>query len=301
VDTVNPSSLRADLLLLLTAVIWGSAFVAQRVGMESMGPMLFTGLRFALGALVIVPLVLAQRRKVPTDRLDGKRLAWGGALAGLVLFGGSALQQIGLVHTTAGKAGFITGLYVVIVPLLGLLVAHRPGPGTWLGAVLAMAGLYLLSVTRDLTMAWGDLVVLAGAFFWATHVLLLAWLVSRSDAVSLALIQFVVCAGLSLVAAWLTEPISVDSVLDGLIPILYGGVLSVGVGYTLQAVAQREAVPAHAAIILSLEAVFAALAGWMILDERLGARELAGCGLMLGGMLVSQIAPLRGRLQISRP
>jgi len=286
-------------LLLLTAVIWGSAFVAQRVGMESMGPMLFTGLRFALGALVIVPFVLAQRRKAPSDRLDGKRLAWGGTLAGLALFGGSALQQIGLVYTTAGKAGFITGLYVVIVPLLGLLVAHRPGPGTWLGAAMAAVGLYLLSVTQDLTMAWGDLVVLAGAFFWAVHVLLLAWLVSRSDAVSLALIQFVVCAGLSLVAAWLTEPIEAGMVLNGVIPILYGGLLSVGVGYTLQAIAQRNAVPAHAAIILSLEAVFAALAGWIILDERLGVRELAGCGLMLSGMLVSQIAPLRGRLRAS--
>jgi drug/metabolite transporter (DMT)-like permease len=293
---MSPSTLRADLLLLLTALIWGSAFVAQRIGMESMGPMLFNGLRFALGALVIVPFVIRQRRRASPDRLNRRRLLWGGALAGAILFMGAALQQIGLVYTTAGKAGFISGLYVVIVPLLGLMVTQRPGRGTWIGAGLATAGLYLLSVTRELTMDWGDLVVLCSAVFWALHVLVLGWLVTRSDAIHLALLQFLTCAGLSLLAAWLSEPISMNSAMDGLMPLLYGGVLSVGVGYTLQVVAQRDALASHAAIILSLEAVFAALAGWLVLNEQLGGRELIGCTLMLCGMLFSQIGPIRGRL-----
>ncbi len=297
---MSPSTLRADVLLLLTALIWGSAFVAQRIGMESMGPMLFNGLRFALGALVIIPFAIGQRRRAPPERLDRRRLFWGGALAGAILFVGAALQQVGLVYTTAGKAGFISGLYVVIVPLLSLMVSQRPGRGTWIGVGLATTGLYLLSVTRDLSMEWGDLVVLFSAVFWALHVLVLGWLVTRSDAIHLALLQFLICAGLSLLAAWVSEPISLDSTMAGLIPLLYGGVLSVGVGYTLQVVAQRDAVASHAAIILSLEAVFAALAGWLVLNEQLSVRELIGCTLMLCGMLFSQIGPIRGRLAARR-
>ena len=171
--------LKADWLLLLTALIWGSAFVAQRVGMEHVGPFTFNGVRFTLGALVLLPLVLRPKPLVPPEQggpSGGGRwtLLWGGGLAGVVLFTAAALQQVGLVYTTAGKAGFITGLYVIIVPILGLLWGYRPRWGGWVGAGLAVAGLYLLSVTEEaFTLAPGDLLELVGAFFWAVHVLIL--------------------------------------------------------------------------------------------------------------------------------
>ncbi len=294
---------RADLLLLLTALIWGSGFVAQRVGMESMGPMLYNALRFALGALVIVPLALRPRRVHGGRPLGpGQTLALGIG-AGTILFLGASFQQVGLVYTTAGKAGFITGLYVVMVPVFALLIRQRSGAGTWAGAALAAAGMYFLSVTEAFTVNPGDLLNLAGAVFWAFHVLLLGTVASRAHSVRLALVQFLVCAALSLAVAVAAEPLSLAAVRAGIVPVLYGGVLSVGVGYTLQVVAQRDAVAAHAAIILSLEAVFAALTGWLVLDETLGSRGLLGCALMLAGMLVAQITPLwmRRRAPHARP
>jgi len=289
---LNQRVYRADSLLLLAAVIWGSAFVAQRVGMSHVGPLTFNGIRFALGAMVLLPLI---RRRDPEPEVAGgpaqHRMVWptvgGGALAGLVLFVAATLQQVGLVYTTAGKAGFITGLYVIIVPLLGLLWGHRPGWGGWLGACLATIGLYLLSVTGTFTFAPGDLWELFGALFWAIHVLLLSWLSPRMDGIRLACAQYVVCSLLSLIVAGFTEAITRDGLHGALIPILYGGILSVGVAYTLQVVAQRDALPTHAAIILSLEAVFAALAGWLILNEMLSLRGLIGCILMFSGMLTA--------------
>ncbi|HSV93940.1 MAG TPA: DMT family transporter, partial [Desulfobacterales bacterium] len=212
-----------------------------------------------------------------------------GLLAGTVLFGGAILQQAGLVWTTAGKAGFVTGLYVVLVPLAGLPWGQRPGWSRWLGAGLAAAGLFLLSVTRSFTLERGDLLVLVGALFWTTHVHVLGWLSPRTRVIALSCVQFAVCSVLSAIAWIIAEPIAARPLLDAAIPILYGGLVSVGVAYTLQVVAQRNAPPAHAAIILSLETVFAALGGWLVLGERLSPRGLAGCALMLGGMLCSQL------------
>jgi len=281
---------RSDLLLLIAAVIWGSAFVAQRVGMSYVGPLTFNGVRFALGALVLLPLAWrGDRPPMGQDRDDPKKLPWsvlwGGGLAGVILFAGATLQQVGLVYTTAGKAGFITGLYVIIVPLMGLFLGHRPGWGGWAGAGMAALGLYLLSVTEAWTFAQGDLWELIGAFFWAAHVLILGWLSPRVDRLKLACTQYVVCSALSLIGAGLTETISLGGIGGALIPILYGGILSVGIAYTLQVVAQRHAPPTHAAIILSLEAVFAALAGWLVLGETLSFKALIGCALMFSGML----------------
>ncbi|MBW2340408.1 MAG: DMT family transporter [Deltaproteobacteria bacterium] len=289
---MNQRVYRADSLLLVAAIIWGSAFVAQRVGMSHVGPLTFNGIRFALGAMVLLPLI---RRRDPESEVEGgpaqHSMVWptvgGGALVGLVLFVAATLQQVGLVYTTAGKAGFITGLYVIIVPLLGLFWGHRPGWGGWLGAGLATVGLYLLSVTGTFTFAPGDLWELFGALFWATHVLLLSWLSPRMDGIRLACGQYAVCSLLSLIVAGFTEAFTLDGLHGALIPILYGGILSVGVAYTLQVVAQRDAPPTHAAIILSLEAVFAALAGWLILDEMLSLRGLIGCILMFSGMLTA--------------
>ena len=287
-------TLKSDALLMLTATIWGFAFVAQRVGMDYVGPFTFNGVRFALGSLSLIPLVLLKRRHPsapaalvpPAGR---KTVLWGGALAGVALFMGASLQQVGLVYTTAGNAGFITGLYVVIVPLLGLFWKQRPDLGTWVGAVLAAAGLYLLSVTAAFRIAYGDLLVLVGAFFWALHVLIIGWLSPRIESVLLACIQFAVCSALSLITAAALETTTPEAVTAAALPILYGGLLSVGVAYTLQVVAQRDARPAHAAIILSLESVFAALGGWLLLGEVLSGRALLGCGLMLAGMLLSQL------------
>ncbi len=289
-DGVEKDVLKADWLLLLTAVIWGSAFVAQRVGMDHVGPFTFNGVRFTLGALVLLPLVVRRKAVVPPEQGGGRwTVLWGGGLAGVVLFTAAALQQVGLVYTTAGKAGFITGLYVIIVPILGLLWGYRPRWGGWLGASLAVVGLYLLSVTEDLTLAPGDFLELVGAFFWAVHVLILGWLSPRVRRVRLACIQFSVCALLSLATAGLFETITVEGLRGAAVPILYGGLLSVGVAYTLQVVAQRHAPPVHAAVILSLEAVFAAVTGWIILGEVLDLRGVVGCGLMLAGMLTAQL------------
>ena len=292
---MNPSALRADLLLLLTALIWGCAFVAQRTGMEHIGPFAFNGIRFALGALVLVPVMLRFRLPPPTyltpSGASSRLLFPGGVLAGAVLFAGATLQQAGMVETTAGKAGFITGLYVVMVPIAGLAFRQRAGMGTWVGALLAAAGLYLLSVTESLALSRGDALVLAGTLFWTAHVLLIGRLSPRLDPVRLAAVQFTTCSVLSLAVALVTEPFPLAGIHDAGWAILFAGIMSVGVAYTLQVVAQRQAKPAHAAIILSLETVFAALAGWLLLGEMLSARELTGCALMLGGMLASQLRP----------
>lgn len=289
---MNNRVLRANFLLLLTALIWGAAFVAQRVGMEHMGPLTFNAIRFALGALALLPCISWMNGH--KTNLSREYLFRGGMLLGGVLFLGAWLQQFGLVYTTAGKAGFITGLYVVFVPLIGIFLHHRYGLGTWGGAILAIAGMYLLSVTQDFSIDKGDALVLASAFFWAIHVLLVGRLtkgIAAVDAMRLSMVQFAICALISLLGAAASEEISLTGIRGGLIPILYGGLLSVGVAYTLQVVAQRDARPAPAAIILSLEAVFAVLAGWLLLGEMLTMRALMGCTLMLCGMIWSQVRP----------
>lgn len=289
--------LKADGLLMLTALIWGAAFVAQRVGMEHVGPFTFNGVRFLLGALALQPLIWKMqqtRAREGGGGVDGAKIVKCGLLAGLALFAGAALQQVGMVYTTAGKAGFITGLYVVMVPLFGLALGHRAGIGTWAGVAAAAVGLYLLSVNEDFTIAFGDVLELIGAVFWAGHVLLIGRLspgMDAVDAVKLAAAQFVTCAALSLGVAAVFETATAAGLYGAAIPILYGGLMSVGVAYTLQVLAQRDADAAHAAIILSLEAVFAAVAGYFLLGEVLTLRAMLGCGLMLAGMLVSQLRP----------
>ncbi len=288
---MKQGAIKADILLLLTAAIWGFAFVAQRLGMDYVGPFTFNAVRFALGSISLLPLILLlQRRQRTPETKPKKPVLFGGILAGCALFAGASLQQAGLVYTTAGKAGFITGLYVVIVPLLGLFWRQRPRLGTWLGAILAAVGLYFLSITEELTISFGDLLVLIGAFFWAGHVLLIGWLAPRTDSLKLASVQFAVCSALSFLTAFAIETMTLDSILQATVPILYGGLGSVGIAYTLQVIAQRDSHPAHSAIILSLEGVFAAIGGWLLLNEMLSWRGLFGCGLMLAGMLFSELS-----------
>lgn len=301
--------LRSNLLLTLTATIWGFAFVAQRIGMEHVGPFTFNGIRFALGGLSLLPVILLAGRPHrdidrPVPRSGSKLLLTGGILAGAALFAGASLQQVGIIHTTAGKAGFITGLYVVLVPVVGLLWKQRTDAGTWLGALLAATGLYFLSVTEDFTISFGDFLVLLGAFVWAGHVLLIGWFSPKISALRLSFIQFMVCSALSLAAAAAFETVTAAGLASAAPAILYGGLGSVGIAYTLQVVAQKHAKPAHAAIILCMESPFAALGGWLILNERMTGRALAGCGLMLLGMILSQLYPqffARGKGRPPRP
>ncbi|UCD49958.1 MAG: DMT family transporter [Phycisphaerales bacterium] len=288
-------TLKSDSLLLVAAFIWGTTFVAQRKGMDHIGPMTYIVLRFLLGAVTLVPLILWRRNGVTKNPGYTKRfLLWGGALGGLALFGGTSFQQMGLQYTTAGKAGFVTSLYVVLVPLMGLVLGHRCGRSLWIGVGLAVTGLYLLSVTESFTIARGDLLVLVGAFFWALHVQVIGYLAQRAAPLRIACVQFIVCAALALPFAFVTEKMDVSAIRDAAIPILYGGVLSAGIAFTLQVVCQRTSPPSHAAIIMSLETVFAALAGWLVLGERLGLRGLIGCVLMLTGLMVVQLPPLLG-------
>lgn len=298
-------ALRADVLMLIAAAIWGFAFVAQRVGMETMGPHFFNAIRFFIGALALAPVVwFFSRKPKKSDKVDvsTKKLLIAGTLAGVLLFGGAAFQQVGIQYTTAGKAGFITGLYIFFVPLIGLFFGQRTGSGTWLGATMALVGLYFLSFSDGLSLNFensielkGDLLELACAVFFAGHVLIIGFLAKKMDPVKLSIIQFFVAGVLSLlVAISLLELITWEMITATAIPLLYAGAMSTGVAYTLQVVAQQHAHSSHAAIILSLEGAFALLGGWLLLDEQLPARGLLGCGLMLTGMLLSQLMPKIG-------
>ncbi len=295
---LSRDTIRADGLLLVTAVIWGFSFVAQRSGMAVIGPFAFSAARFVLGTLSLLPLLLLARRGKAGDGGSGPawpaRAAWAG-LAGLVVFAAINLQQAGLVRTTAGNAGFITSLYVVLVPLAGRCCGHPAGRRTWLGAALAFAGLYILGMGGGLAMDPGDLLVLAGAFFWALHILLIHRLVKRMDALEIVVGQSAVCALLSLAAALALEPAPFRGLLPAAVPILYGGLLSIGVAYTLQVVAQKTAHPAHASIILSMEALFAGIGGVLILREPLTPRLASGGALMLAGLVLSQLEPRADR------
>lgn len=293
---MRSQALRADILMLITAAIWGAAFVAQRLGMDAIGPFLYTGLRFALGALVLLPLLYLLPRGEHHEPMN-RGLLLGGVLMGLALSLGINLQQVGLLFTSVTNSGFITGLYVIIVPLLGLLLGHRTGMGTWIGALLAVGGMFLLSVGDNFQVARGDWLQLAGAVVWGVHVLLVGFFASRHDPVRLAILQFITCAVISLALALVLEDIRLDAIVSAGPAILYGGVIAVAIGYTLQVVAQKHAIASHAAIILSLEAVFAAIAGALMLRESLHARGYLGCALMFVGMLVAQLWPQRHEAQ----
>jgi drug/metabolite transporter (DMT)-like permease len=289
-EDMQTKTLTSDLLLLIAAFLWGTTFVAQRRAMDHLGPMMYNALRFAVGAATLVPVLLVFRTNGRSDCHRGRSfLLWGAILAGLALFGGASMQQMGLVHTTAGKASFITSLYVVLVPIVGLFLGHRCGPAVWIGAMVTVTGLYLLSVTESFAIGRGDLFVLIGAFFWAAHVLWIDHLAKRANPLHVACIQFLACSALSLLAAILFERTTLAGIRAAVVPILYAGVFSAGVAFTLQVVCQRTSPPAHAAIVMSLETVFAALAGYVMLGERLGPRDLLGCTLMFTGLIVVQL------------
>lgn len=291
VARMAPARLRANLMLLSAAAIWGLAFVAQVVGAEHAGPLTFNGVRFALGAASLTPLIAMLDRRSARTRAD-RLAAWRrcrapGVVIGTVLFVAAYLQQAGLGLTTAGKGSFITGLYIVLVPLVGAVFGHRIGRFTWAGVALALVGLYLLCVTDGMTIAPGDALVLACAVFFTGHILLIDRY-ARLDALRLSVTQFATCAALNLVAAAVVEPTPYAGIGAALGPILYGGLMSVGVAYTLQVFGQRDALPAHAALLMSLESVFGVLGGALLLGETMTARGYLGCAVMLAGILLSQ-------------
>jgi drug/metabolite transporter (DMT)-like permease len=301
------SKLRSDLILLLAAAIWGFAFVAQRLGMEFLGPFTYTAVRFTLGVFVLLPFIYFRNLTAKTQRheentsLASWRLLSGEKkterrklivlqiLLGIILFFGISFQQYGLLYTTAGNAGFITGFYVVLVPVAGLFLGHKSHINLWIGVILAITGLYFLSVTREFTINPGDIYVSVCALFWTVHVLLVSYIAPRTDPIRTAIIQFSICALLSWFVAIGVEHIVFYAIIDAAWPIVYGGVMSVGIAYTLQIVAQQKAHPAYASIILSLESVFAVFGGWLILDEHFSSRSILGCGLMLTGMIAVQL------------
>ncbi len=295
---MTKTQLKANILLLLTAAIWGLAFVAQKVGAEYVGAFTFNGIRFALGSISLIPLILLLNKKKENSDVkkeEGenslKHTIRAGIIAGCALFIATSLQQTGVMYTTAGKAGFITGLYMVIVPILGLFLKQKVNNTTWIGIVIAIIGLYLLSINEDFSISKGDLLVLIGSVGWAIHILLIDNFTKKIDPLKLSSIQFATCSILSLLVAFIFEDINMVGISAALVPILYGGLLSVGVAYTLQVVAQKNAKPSHAAILLSMESVFGALGGAMFLGERIGSRGLVGCVLIFIAIIVSQLKP----------
>ncbi len=301
-------SIRSSLMLVLTALIWGLSFVAQSVGMEYVGPFTFNCIRSVLGGLVLIPCIFLLDRlggdspSAPVARkrfalVQGtpaeKRLLLGGGVAcGLALAVASSLQQFGILYTTVGKAGFITALYIIIVPILGLFFKRRVSMTVWGGVALALAGMYLLCITDDFNIGRGDVLVILCAFIFSIHILLIDHFSPLVDGVRLSCVQFLTCGVLCGICMFLFERPTLRSILSAWLPILYAGVLSCAVAYTLQVVAQKYVEPTVASLILSLESVFATLFGWLILGQTLSAKELSGCLLVFCAIVLAQ-APRR--------
>ncbi len=294
-NTTNvPASLglKSFVLLFLAALIWGFAFVAQKTGMHYVGPFTFNGIRFIMGSITLLPLLIFLKRTSIINPNQALIFSFpGGILAGTVLFIAASLQQIGIMNSTAGNAGFITSLYVILVPVFGLIWKQKTTWMLWAGAILAITGLFFLTNVKAFYFTKGDGLILVSAIFFAFHVLIIGRLASRANAVILSIMQFAVCGTLSLILAFIREKIIWDSIVNAWIPLLYGGIMSVGVAFTFQVVAQKNVHPAYAAIILSLESLFAAIGGWIMLDEHYTFTGLLGAALMLSGVILSQLRP----------
>ncbi len=294
--------LRGGAMLMLTALIWGTAFVAQSVGMDYLGPCAFTAVRNFIGCVALLPVIaLASRLRSGAQPEEaapapGKKALFGwGAACGLLLGGATLLQQAGMQTASAGKAGFLTALYIVIVPVLGIFLGRRPGLKVWMGVVLALVGAYLLSVKGGAGIASGDLLVIASAVVFSLHILVIDSVPAGMDGVRLSCVQFLVAGAFALVLALFLETFTWRDILSAWVPLLYTGVVSSGVGYTLQILGQRTVNPTVACLILSLESVFAALAGWAILGQALSLRELFGCALVFVAVILAQLPRKKGR------
>ena len=281
-----------NLLLALTAFIWGGAFVAQSVGMDHVGPFTFNSIRSFMGGIVLLPVILILRRQSGRTNKNEKNglLLWiGGICCGIALAAASSLQQIGLIYTSAGKAGFITAMYILIVPVMGIFIGKKAGMKTWIGVALAVAGMYFLCITDGFHMSRGDFLVFLCAVIFSVHILLIDYFSPKTDGVALSCIQFFVCGILCAVPMLISERPKIAEIAGAWMPLAYAGVLSCGVGYTLQIVAQKNTDPTVASLILSLESVFSVLTGWVILGEKLSGRELFGCVLVFIAVILAQL------------
>jgi drug/metabolite transporter (DMT)-like permease len=290
-----------ELLLLLMSMIWGSAFVAQQIGMEQgLGPMTFNGLRFALGCVSLLPLILWRKKNLPAA--DRKvKLPYKACLgAGLLLFAAAAFQQIGLQYTSSANSGFITGFYILFVPVLGMCFGHKARKSLWAGMLVCLIGFYLMSVTGNFVVSKGDWLTLICAVFWACQILVIDHAAGKGDPVRIACLQFAVCAVLSVLSGLFFEHCTIYQIKAASGAIAYAGLMSVGIAYTLQVVCQEHCPPAPASIIMSLEGVFAAIAGYLVLHQTLTGRAIIGCLLILTGVLMVQLVPMMRRSEASR-
>jgi drug/metabolite transporter (DMT)-like permease len=288
----------ATVLLFVAAVIWGVAFVAQRAGMDYVGAFTFNGVRFLLGGLALVPVAAVMDKAKPGR--DMSATVKTGLICGLVLFIASSLQQWGIEITlSAGRAGFITGLYIVLTPVLAHFIGKKTTPNTWVGVGLAFVGLYLLAIPSEVgeTVSIGDMALLLGAFFWAVHILLIDRYAGNIYPLRFAITQFWVCGLMSLAVAFWREPVTLTAIVSGRVPILYSALLSVGIAYPLQIIGQQHVAPAKAALIFSGESLFAAIGAAVLLHEFLDPRAYFGCALIFGGIMASQIS-LKKRIHL---
>ena len=301
---MNSKTARNSLLLVLTALIWGASFVAQSAGMEYIGPFTFNAIRTIIGGMVLLPVIFItdRRRKkeggdAPAPAQDKKKSVFvGGILCGVVLFAASSFQQIGIMSTTTGKSGFITALYIIIVPILGLLFKKKVPFTVWIAAGLAVLGMYMLCISEGLGFGKGELLTLVCAFLFSIHILIIDAYSPYVDGVRMSCIQFFVAGLISIPCTLLDKVIdpayisvTFTTVLSAWLPILYSGLMSCGIGYTLQIIGQKNVPPALASLILSLESVFAALAGWVLLGQTLTAKELIGCAIVFAAIILAQI------------
>ena len=279
------------LMLFLTAFIWGTAFVAQSVGMDYLEPFTFNGVRSLIGGIALLPCIwILQKINGKSQNTGSKKdLISGGIACGFLLFVASSLQQIGLKYTSAGKAGFITAFYIVIVPVLGIFLRKRIGWKIWTAVVLALAGLYFLCITDSFSIGKGDILVFLCALVFAVHILTIDYFAPKVDGVKMSCVQFFVCGILSLPVMFTIETPKISAMITAWMPLLYAGVLSCGVAYTLQILGQKNTNPAIASLILSMESCFSVLAGWIVLGEKLSVRESAGCVLMFAAIILAQL------------
>ena len=281
-------------MLVLTAFIWGTAFVAQSMGMDYLGPFTFNGVRSLIGGAALLPCIAFLKLlngKNTAAFINGNRkdLLIGGIACGLLLFAATSLQQIGIQYTTAGKAGFITAFYIVIVPVLGIFLRKRIGWKVWIAVVIALFGLYFLCITEHFTVGKGDILIFVCALIFSLHILVIDRFSPKVDGVKMSCIQFFVCGIASMPFMFVLETPRLGAMLEGWMPLMYAGVLSCGVAYTLQIIGQKNVNPAVASLILSLESCFSVLAGWAVLGERLSVRESAGCVLMFAAIILAQL------------
>ncbi|MGF0031735.1 DMT family transporter [Bariatricus sp. SGI.154] len=282
------------LMLILTAFIWGTAFVAQSVGMDYLEPFTFNGVRSLIGGVALLPCIWFLQRvneKDETEKNKGSRkdLILGGIACGILLFVASSLQQLGIQYTTAGKAGFITAFYIVFVPVLGIFLGKKTGWKVWTAVVMAVAGLYFLCMTEKFTIGKGDVLIFLCALAFSVHILVIDYFSPKVEGVKMSCIQFFVCGIASLPFMFTLETPRLGALFAGWMPLLYAGVLSCGVAYTLQIVGQKNVNPAIASLLLSLESCFSVLAGWVVLGEKLSVRESIGCVLMFAAIILAQL------------